>query len=791
MKQLPSPPAVPPRTAARTCNPVQSAMLGCCALLAAAASVAQTSTDQQASGTNALEEIVVTAQKRSESILSVPISITALGGDALEQRGIKDLNDIARATPSLTISSNNGLGYSNVSIRGISSGTGAATTGVYIDDTPIQQRNDSLGPPVAPQVFDLERVEVLRGPQGTLYGAGAEGGAIRYITAAPSLDRASVRARGELAFTNGGDPTYEAGVAGGTPLIDGVLGFRAGAWYRDQGGYIDRVSRYTGQVVNSNANSSKTSSARLALIWQPAGGLTITPAIFYQHAKLDDSDFYWEERPRFQSEAKVATPNDDKWTLSTLTVDYALPAFSVRSISSYMSRKNFQINDWSYIEASQLQSVLFGDGSVDVPGLPEWTAAMYANINEKAFTQELRFTSTDSADSRLSWVGGLYFQHNRLHRVRNEYEDLDAFMGALLGITAADFFGVPSLPGPVGYAEDTTNTEKETAAFGNLTYKMTEQLKLTLGARIARSEFSSRNFQDGPWNGGPGLAVGTQRDTPFTPKVNLTYNPTPDNMLYATAAKGYRVGGGNASYAGNFVCQLDLQGADAPTVYKSDSVWSYEIGAKNRLPGGRGDISASVFRINWSDIQTLIFLPTCGNIFTDNLGKAISQGGDIELHARIANGLTLSLSAGYNDAHYTETTTRTFGGGTVLLAQDGEKLAVPKVSGSASLYYEQPLFGSDHRGYAALTYDYAGAYDRNPPPPVFGADPATQRAVAVYSLSLRLGARLGNLDLSAFADNLTNAAPELLRYHETTASPVFRARTLRPRTIGLTLAYGL
>ena len=741
-----------------------------------------------------LEEVIVTAQKRTETILTVPISITSLGEAALENRGIKDLNDIARATPSLSITSNNGFGYSNVSIRGITSATGAATTGMYVDDTPIQQRNDSLGPPVAPQVFDLERIEVLRGPQGTLYGAGAEGGAIRFITPAPSLDKTSFRARGELAYTNGGDPTYEAGVAGGGPLIDGTLGFRAGAWYRNQGGYIDRVSRAGGQLVAGNSNSNKARAARLVLTWQPVEGLKITPSVFYQYSKLADADLYWQERPNFQSEAKIAQPNEDKWTLSSLTVDYELPAFSIRSISSYMKRSNFQINDWSYVEPSQLSAIgipgtTSAPGSIDVPGLPDWTAAMHADIDEQAYTQELRFTSNDSRQARLSWVGGLYFQHSSLHRLRKEFEDLDALTGALFGIPAAAFFGVPSLPGPVGYAEDTTNTEQEAAAFGNLSLRLAPALKLTVGARVARTEFSSRNFQDGPWNAGPGLARGTQKDSPFTPKLNLTYSPTDDHMLYVSAAKGYRVGGGNPTYATNPVCQIDLQGADAPTVYRSDTVWSYEAGTKNRLANGRADVSASVFRINWSDIQSLIYMPTCGNIYSDNLGKAVSQGADLELHAQLVRGLTLSVSAGYTDAHYVETTIRTFGTGPVTLAQSGQNLPIPKVTGSAALYFEHALPGAVQDAYFNLSYDYAGTYERGVPIGVFGADPTTSNAAAVQSLSARLGARVAKFDLSLFADNLTNAHPELLRYHETTASSVYRARTLRPRTIGLNASY--
>ena len=469
---------------------------------------AQTAAPQDAASGAALGEVVVTAQKRSETILSVPISITAMSQETLDREGIKDLNDIARNTPSLTISSNNGLGYSNVSIRGITSATGAATTGLYIDDTPIQERNDSLGPPVAPQVFDLDRIEVLRGPQGTLFGAGSEGGTIRYITPGPNYTSPTLRSRAEVAYTDMGAQTYEAGVAGGVPLIQDQLAVRASAWYRTQGGYIDRVSRSTGQVLDPNSNGNFIQAVRLVVGWRPLAGLTVTPSIFFQHAHIEDADLYWEERPRFQSEAKVPQPNDDKWTLPTLTVDYALPAFSIRSISSYMSRTNLQVNDWSYIEPSQLQG-----GPVDVPGLPDWSAAMHARIQQDVFTQEVRFTSADSAQARLSWVGGLYFQHNHLHRVRSEFEDLDALTGAIFGAPAIAIFGSAPLPGPVGYAENTTNIEQETAAFGNVSYKFTEQLKVTLGARVARSKFSDSNFQDGPWNAGPSLAQGAQKET--------------------------------------------------------------------------------------------------------------------------------------------------------------------------------------------------------------------------------------------------------------------------------------
>jgi len=245
----------------------------------------------------------------------------------------------------------------------------------------------------------------------------------------------------------------------------------------------------------------------------------------------------------------------------------------------------------------------------------------------------------------------------------------------------------------------------------------------------------------------------------------------------------------NASFANNRVCQIYLLGADAPTVYKSDSVWSHELGTKNKIGDGRADVMASVFRIDWSNIQSLIFMPTCGNIYTNNLGKAISPGGDVELHAQLVRRLTLSASAGYTDAHNTEATTRIRGGGTVMLAADGAKFAIPKISGSAALYYEHALFGTGHDGYLNIAWDYASSYERNPPAGVCGADPGTTHAEVVQSLSARFGARFSGFNVSMLADNLTNAHPELPRYLETTASGVFRGRTLRPRTLGIAATY--
>src|SRR6185295_427554 len=209
-----------------------------------------------------IDEIVVTATRRSEVLSRVPISVTALNQDSLDERGIKDFQDVVRYTPGINIDTS----ITNaISIRGISSSGGAGTTGIYIDDTPIQMRAVGFNPDdTLPKTFDLDRVEVLRGPQGTLFGAGSEGGTVRYILAAPKVHGSSTYVRSELAFTPGGQPSYELGIAHGATLIEGTLGVRGSAWYRRDGGWIDRVDPTTGAATESNANHSYAYTLRLA-----------------------------------------------------------------------------------------------------------------------------------------------------------------------------------------------------------------------------------------------------------------------------------------------------------------------------------------------------------------------------------------------------------------------------------------------------------------------------------------------------------------------------------------------
>src|ERR1700689_5232629 len=240
---------------------------------------AQQAAPQPSAGT---EEVVVTATRRSEKLSKVPESISAFTTEKMDQLDVKNISDLVRFTPGVTFDTES----KDISIRGVNSTAGDATTGIYIDDTPIQIRTLGFGSDnTLPAVFDLERVEVLRGPQGTLFGAGSEGGTVRYIMTQPSVTQESTYAKSEVSFTRDGQPSYEAGIAHGGPIIDDVVGFRASVWYRYDGGWIDRIDPTTLAVVDKDANHANTVAARLAFLIQPNDSLKITPSVMYQNSR--------------------------------------------------------------------------------------------------------------------------------------------------------------------------------------------------------------------------------------------------------------------------------------------------------------------------------------------------------------------------------------------------------------------------------------------------------------------------------------------------------------------------
>ncbi|WP_395672891.1 TonB-dependent receptor, partial [Phenylobacterium sp.] len=379
------------------------------ALIGAAPAMAQT----QAAG-GVLEEVVVTATRQEQVLSRVPVSVAAYTQESMDAQGVRQIDDVARLTPGLTFTrSNYGTGQqTDISIRGISAGIGgsASTTGVYIDDTPIQVR--AVGFTATnpfPKVFDLARVEVLRGPQGTLFGAGAMGGTVRFIAPEADVNDYSGYARAELASIKGGETSGEFGAAVGGPIVQDKIGFRLSGWYRRDGGWIDRAS-YPGGALDKNVNTAGSTVLRGAMTFRPTERLEIVPSFYYQKTTIDDTAVIWENlsdrgQGRFVSGNQLPEWNRDFFSLGAVAVRYDFGPVALESNTSLFVRKN--ASQWDYTD--DIGSIFFGTPYPQlIMGGYQVRATM---INrQESFTQEVRLRTTDP-NSRLRWVAGVFYNH--------------------------------------------------------------------------------------------------------------------------------------------------------------------------------------------------------------------------------------------------------------------------------------------------------------------------------------------------------------------------------------------
>jgi iron complex outermembrane receptor protein len=742
------------------------------------------------SQTPQLAEIVVTATKRSESVEKVPIAIAAYSQDYLDKEDIKSFADIARVTPGVT----NGYATGGVhlnpqpAIRGINSGAGASTVGVYIDETPVQIFPDSIiSDNPYPKVFDLDRVEVLLGPQGTLYGAGSEGGTIRFITPEPSLTKYSSYVRSDLSISKGGDPSYEFGAAGGGPIVDGTLGFRASAWYRREGGYINRIDWYSGALLDKNGNWNDAGTARLALKWQPFEGLDVTPSIFYQKSTVNDGSTFWlaysdPGKTRYVSANPVMSPNSDGFTLSAIKLNWDLGAVKLVNNTSFLSRQNNFLLDTTVLDLSAFN--IFHGLVPPAAYQNDQTSSSLSNT-QNVFTQEVRLQS-NSADSRLQWVAGLFYQHSRQTWA---FPEPDTVINSELayargpGVTVQSLYGIPLYQDTYLLYLTSGETLKEESGFGQVDFKATDKLTLTAGVRVAHHSYQQHEFAAGPLLASNGYFIDThQADTPVTPKYGVSYQINPDNMVYASAAKGYRQG--FTTPAVGAFCNADAQAlgiSPDERAIKPDFVWSYELGNKSRLWGGRLQVDVSAYWINWKNIQSGFTLPTCTVPTVANLGDAVSKGIDFTIDMLLTEQLQFTLAAGYADAKYTTTTE---GAHNAVVRSSGQPLPIPPWQANASLQYDFTV--GEHKAYARLLnqvqshistpLDYASA----------ATDPAIPRPPAFDDLGARIGMSFGGWDVSLYGDNLANEHPQLTLGHNGLHGLAYTSSTLRPLTIGIT-----
>jgi iron complex outermembrane recepter protein len=818
--------------------------------LPAGTALAQT-TDKSATG---IEEVVVTATRREERLQEVPISVSAFSQEKLDAQGLKNIDDLSRLSPGVTFS-RNGTGSSanyndensDISIRGIDSSAGASTTGIYIDDTPIQSRHIGFGAVNAfPQLFDIERVEVLRGPQGTLFGAGAEGGAVRFITPSPSLAGSTGYVRAETAWTAHGDPSYEAGAAFGVPLIEDVLGLRVSASLRRDGGWVDRVNytvdpsastilptiAYAGTTEKA-ANWQETMTLRAALKWKVNDAVTVSPSIYYQRLQINDTATYWLSLSDpaagvYRNGNALTNPSTDPYWLAAVKVDWDVGSSAhLVSNTSYYSRDQHSTSDYTqYLRATW---ALF-DAYPNT--YPQPGDAGYAPFQDtqRNFYQEIRLASTDSS-AKLVWNTGLFFSHTNENIPEDIYDNnLEAETGG--GVCA--YIPVACPNGLIYHGPEDRIIEKQIAAFGELTYKFLDTIKATVGLRVSRIDVDGTTAFGGAFSGVPLspliTAEAKSSETPVTPKFVLAYQPDRDNMYYMSAAKGYRAGGINIQVA--YSCDGNLEtlglpiGPDGhphvPGSYDSDSLWSYELGAKNSLMGHTLQINSSLFVIDWKNIQQNVYLPSCGEQFAANLGQVRSQGGDIDVTYKPIQPLTLGLTVAYTDAKYTQASCAgtlaaqgsscydaATGNSYAPIVSEGNRLLGAPWTFLASAEYAAPLPAFAGRiAYLRLDYQHTtaqtslipGLDNRNA---LF--DDSVPGLPTTQDLSLRAGLRFNGFDVSMFATNLTNEHPLMFASRDiandcVSGSPcapngpasvdnLYFGRGVRPRTIGFTATY--
>ncbi len=757
-----------------------------------------------------VEEIVVTATRQAQVLSRVPLSVSAYTQETMDKKGVKSFEDVARFTPGVRFDS----GDNSISIRGISSGAGSGTTGVYIDDTPIQMRSlgfsadDSL-----PAIFDLERVEVLRGPQGTLFGAGSQGGTVRYITPQPSLTQYSGFGRAEVSKTRYGGTSYEGGAAFGGPLIEDKIGVRFSAWQRQDAGWIDRVDNASisaanprGIVNDKNANSGRVSVLRGALAFQPIDGLLVTPSVQYQKRTTRDNDTFFEGiSDRGDGVFRKSSPeyrgSRDSFYMPALNIQYDVGAVRIVSNTSYFHRNNTTGYDGTIYNLSYYQSLYLdevGEGAPLYPfltstginqALPRYLSPAVVTNTQRNFTQEVRIQSADP-EARLTWVAGVFYQRNRQSSTEELVEPaVEALFPFAFGQTLEEYFEYPMF-GQDSYINQTRATETQIAAFADLTYALTDQLKVTAGARYAKAKFAFTNFADGSQNYGRTEGEGNSSEKPFTPKLGLAFQADPNNLFYATWSKGFRVGGANPPVPVD-ACRVSLNAfglTGAPSSYSSDTVASWELGTKNRLFDRKLQVAASVYHIEWTGIQQGVNLPSCAIQFTDNLGNARSRGFDIQATLTPVEGLSIDAAVGYTDAEYTSTTQ--FAANRIIVSK-GNSLGSPPWTVALGAQYDFPLF--DHSGYVRADYQYTSKRDGLVPsedPRNRGYDPENVKPDATNMVNLRAGAIIGgNANVSLFVDNLLDASPLRSRGHSDTETLLFTQSTFRPRTVGVTVTY--
>lgn len=633
-------------------NPVRltiAALLGSTMLATSATALAQ---DPAASNSDV---IIVTAQKREENLQDVPIAITAIGTEKLEQLQVTDFDDYARYLPSVSYQTT-GPGGSNVYFRGVASGENAnhsaslPSVGMYLDEQPITTIQGNLDI----HVYDIARVEALAGPQGTLYGASSEAGTIRIITNKPDTSGFYGAADVELNSVSHGGEGYIGEAFINAPLSDSAA-VRIVGWYKKDAGYLDNIPASitfpTSGITFDNApfvekdyNDVETYGGRAALRIDLDDDWTITPTIMGQ--KQVSRGLFAQESGLEPLQVAQFNPErfNDRWYQAALTIEGKIGSWDLTYAGAYLNRRITGESD--YVDYSYFYDALFGYGAYfyDNNGdLVNPNQYIQSEDRFKKISQELRFASP--AEKRVRFVGGLFYQRQE-HNIEQNY----------IIDNIADSITVAGTDSNIWLTKQ-LRVDRDYAAFGEITADVTDKLSATMGTRIYYYKnslvgffgYQNPGYSSNPIYAcqGPVIVKGSPctnldkqtSDTDFIHKLNVTYKFTDDALVYGTVSRGFRPGG------------INRRGSLPP--YQADFVDNYELGFKTSWWDNRVRLNAAIYQLDWTDVQ-LSFIGANGLTEIRNAGNARIRGGEFDFYVRAAEGLTFNLSGSYNDAKITE-----------------------------------------------------------------------------------------------------------------------------------------
>lgn len=694
------------------------------------------------------DEIVVTAQKREENVQKVPESISVVSGKTLVQAGSSQLTDFAPYVPGFTVTNAGTPGQSQLSLRGISPlGTGA-TVGTYVDDAPIGSstpinRSGQFTLDLLP--YDVQRVEVLRGPQGTLYGASSIGGLLKYVTVAPSLTQMSARFGAEsFGIDHAGSAGYAAQGFVNAPLVRDMLGITASIAYRKTPGWIDNAT--TGE---KDQNDYDQLGARVSLLFKPIEPLTIRLSALYQSVEADDRTIIAEDATGqkigngHSNTNAIPEPFQNHFQFYDATIGYDFGFAALSSTTTYSRSKTNDLVDLTYAYGVYVPLLTGGT----TPGV----APFDSKLGLKKWTEEVRLTSVSGG--MFEWMVGGFYTHER------------ASHDQLVSLGEAD--GTP-LPSPLNPFETVTlpSMYREYAIFANGTVHFGDRFDISGGIRYAKNHQNNgqtiAGFLPETLLGlTPTATSAKSSDDVVTYSVSPEYHVTKDVMVYGRVASGYRPGGPN----------VVIPGAPPAPAFKPDTLTNYEIGLKSDLLDHKLTLDVAAFRMDWNKIQVRIPIGVFAGI--GNGGKARSQGVEGSLELRPLAGLTFGINGTYTDAKLTQDAA-------TINGLDGARLPyIPKWSGSLTGNYQFTVASN------AVASIGAGLRYQGSDYSLVSSDPEALRVASSTALDLNASITISErFTLRVYARNVLNSSAPIRRDYNATFTAI-QLVPIQPRTVGL------